>query len=151
MRPVVAGMLAGFAATVPMTAAMVWLHRRLPHHERYPLPPHQITQEVAEKAGIALALDEGETRGRALANHFAYGAAAGAIYGPLEAHISAPPLVKGACFGLLVWTGSYLGWLPAAEILTPATQHPPRRNALMIAAHIVWGGALGRLVERATE
>jgi len=47
-----------------------------------------------------------------------------------------------------VWSTSYLVLLPALRLLRPATKAPPRRNALMIAAHLVWGGALG-LVLRA--
>lgn len=43
----------------------------------------------------------------------------------------------------MVWSGSYLGLLPALNILPPATEHPPGRNALMIAAHVVWGSVLG--------
>ncbi len=54
-----------------------------------------------------------------------------------------PPALAGAGFGLAVWAGSYLGWLPAAGILRPATEHPPRRVALMIAAHLVWGASAG--------
>lgn len=41
--------------------------------------------------------------------------------------------------GAAIWAGSYFGWVPALGILTPASEHPRRRNALMIAAHIVWG------------
>jgi hypothetical protein len=33
-------------------------------------------------------------------------------------------------------------------ILRPATEHPARRNALMIGAHVVWGVALGLIVEQ---
>ena len=29
------------------------------------------------------------------------------------------------------------------RILTPATRHPPARNSLMLAAHVVWGGVTG--------
>jgi hypothetical protein len=50
-----------------------------------------------------------------------------------------------------VWAGSYLGWLPAAGILSPATEHPARRNALMIASHVVWGAAAGVIVERLSD
>ena len=39
-----------------------------------------------------------------------------------------------------------MGLLPAAGILKPATEHPARRNALMIASHLVWGAALGALL-----
>src|SRR5262249_36443677 len=52
-------------------------------------------------------------------------------------------VVKGTAYGLAVWAGSYLGLLPALGILSPATRHPPRRTALMIAAHVVFGSALG--------
>ena len=47
-------------------------------------------------------------------------------------------------YGLGVWAMSYLGWIPAVRILTPAHRHPLRRNLLMIAAHIVWGLTLSK-------
>ena len=43
-----------------------------------------------------------------------------------------------------MWLASYMGWIPAARILKPASGHPPRRNALMLAAHVVWGAATAR-------
>ncbi len=46
---------------------------------------------------------------------------------------------RGMLFGLLVWIVSYLGLLPGLRVLTPATEHPVRRSALMVAAHLVWG------------
>jgi hypothetical protein len=57
------------------------------------------------------------------------------------------PGLQGIACGLAVWTLSYLGWLPALGILRPATEHPPRRTALMIAAHAVCGLVLGVLAE----
>ena len=57
----------------------------------------------------------------------------------------------GVGFGVAVWAGSYLGWLPAAGIISPATEHPPRRNALMIAAHVVWGAAAGMMVNKLAD
>jgi uncharacterized membrane protein YagU involved in acid resistance len=47
-----------------------------------------------------------------------------------------------ALYGVLVWGVSYLGWIPGARILKPATQHRARRNVLMIACHLVWGATL---------
>jgi uncharacterized membrane protein YagU involved in acid resistance len=55
--------------------------------------------------------------------------------------------VKGSLAGLAVWTGSYLGWVPALGILPPATEHPWRRNVMMIVAHLVWGMTLGAFVK----
>jgi uncharacterized membrane protein YagU involved in acid resistance len=89
-------------------------------------------------------------KGLTVLSHFAYGATCGAIYGPLSGRLGGGGVIGGVAFGLAVWTGSYLGWLPAAGILTPATEHPGRRNALMIAAHVVWGAAAGVLVEQLT-
>lgn len=134
--------LAGLLATVPMTVAMTVLFRWLPARQQYPLPPVLITGEVASRAGLTPSpTGLGRT---ALAAHFAYGAATGALY-PLLVSNRWPPAVAGPGYGLCVWGASYLGWIPALRILTPATRHPARRNALMWAAHVVWGGALAGL------
>lgn len=146
---VLAGAAAGFAATTPMTIVMELLHDHLPTHERYPLPPGEIVADAERKAGVAP--PGGVHRALALAAHFGYGAAAGSLYGPLTAGLPAAPLVRGALFGLGVWGASYLGLLPALGVLRPATQHPARRSALMIAAHLVWGAALAATAERLTE
>ena len=58
------------------------------------------------------------------------------------------PLSGGIAFGLGLWAISYLGWIPEAGILRPATQHLPRRTALMVAAHVVWGSVFRLLVDR---
>jgi uncharacterized membrane protein YagU involved in acid resistance len=70
--------------------------------------------------------------------HFVYGGACGALVAALRAR---PSLAEGAAAGVAIWAGSYFGWIPAFGILRPASSHPPRRNALMIAAHMVWGAA----------
>jgi len=131
-----------------MTLAMEAMHRLLPQHERHPLPPRLITDQVAEKAGVKEQMDEEDRFWVSLASHFGYGTAAGAVYAPLSRAIPLPPALGGMAFGLGVWAGSYLGLLPALNILRPATEHPPRRTALMISAHLVWGAALGVLVDR---
>lgn len=131
---------AGLAATVPMTAAMVLLHRRLPSQQQYALPPGLIVGQLAPALS-------GKQKGDAtLAAHLAYGAAAGAVYAAMPK--SGRRALDGAAFGLLVWAGSYLGWLPVAGLMPPATSVPARRNALMLAAHLVWGVTLGLLSPR---
>ncbi len=50
----------------------------------------------------------------------------------------------GVSYGIGVWTLSYLGWIPAARILTPSHRHPLRRNLLMMAAHVIWGLTLAK-------
>jgi uncharacterized membrane protein YagU involved in acid resistance len=142
------GALAGCIATAPMTAAMEGMYRLLPRQEQYPLPPSEITAELTEQAGVRDDLNTDQHVGLTLVNHFAYGTAAGALYAPLAKYLPIPPAVKGIAFGLLVWTVSYLGWLPAMGIMRPATEHPQGRNVLMILAHVVWGLVTGVLTSR---
>lgn len=139
IQDVTKGALAGTIATGPMTVAMVAMHRALPPKERYPLPPSLITEEIEEKAHVIEHIDRDEHRKLTFANHFGYGALCGALFATF---VKRPTPAKGVAFGLGVWTTSYFVLLPALRLLRPPTKAPPRRNALMIAAHVVWGAAL---------
>src|SRR5215210_562467 len=148
MNRIILGALAGLAATAPMSLAMKLMHEHLPPEEKYPLPPRQVAEGLAEAAGVNEHLDEEEREAATWASHFAYGATCGAMYGTVSGErVDESPVLAGVGFGLAVWAGSYLGWLPAAGILSPATEHPARRNALMIAAHVVWGAGVGVALE----
>ncbi|RIK81051.1 MAG: DUF1440 domain-containing protein [Planctomycetota bacterium] len=138
------GAAAGLLATIPMTALMEATWEQLPPKEQYPLPPRQITGEVGRAVGVWQHLPEPAKEATTLLSHFSYGAAAGGLYEELVPR-QARNAWTGAAYGLGIWTASYLGLMPALGILRPATRHPPRRNALMIAAHLVWGGVLGSL------
>ena len=140
-----AGAAAGLAATVPMTAAMARLHRELPFHEKRPLPPRRITMRAAKAIGVKHHLDGPEKTGLTLAAHFGYGTAAGVLFGLLAPKRAGEAVPAGIGFGLLVWSASYLGLMPALGLHPPATRDTFRRNALMIAAHVVWGASLGAL------
>jgi len=138
---VVRGAVAGLAATGPMTAWMLSAHRALPGHERYALPPEQITSVMLRRSGFEVPpLGEAKHLAATSVAHLGYGAAAGGLYGGLAGRGGA---ATGVMYGLGVWAGSYLALLPSQKILRSATEHPWRRNALMIAAHVVWGAALG--------
>lgn len=138
----------GVVATGAMTVAMLALQQLLPKGEQYPLPPRRIVDILARWAGIRRDLDKTELNALTGVAHFGYGTAMGALYGPIGLALPLPGLASGVAWGLLVWAGSYLGLLPALGILTPATRHPAARNALMIAAHVVWGSSLGALATR---
>jgi uncharacterized membrane protein YagU involved in acid resistance len=148
MNKIVAGTLAGLTATAPMTAAMIAMHKALPTHERYPLPPRKVTMRFARKSGVKKYLDEPEKKAATLAAHFGYGAAMGGIFALLAPRAPGRPVPKGIAWGLIVWASSYLGLLPATGLHEPATRHPRQRNLLMILAHVIWGGSLGLLLSR---
>jgi uncharacterized membrane protein YagU involved in acid resistance len=139
------GALAGLIATVPMTVAMVVLQRLLPKRLRYPLPPEQVTlRMIADKGAIGHLGDPERTIATGIL-HFGIGTLGGASYSVAAKLIPVPSLARGIGFGLLVWLTGYMGWLPALGILRPATKHPAQRNALMIAAHVVWGSVTALL------
>ena len=125
----VIGGIAGFVATMAMTAAMRRLHERLPDKERYPLTPREIVDSAAAPPAEAAA-------DLTLAAHFLYGAGCGALIAAANPRIGS---FSGAAAGGAVWLTSYMGWIPAVGLLKPATEHPLRRNAVMLGAHFVWG------------
>ena len=138
------GAITGLVATIPMTLAMELMQRRLPIHERGRLPPRKIAMRVARRLGMQAHLDQRQRDAVTLVTHFGFGAAAGALYAPVAPRLnSLPPVLGGILFGLAVWLVSYMGWLPAVGLFGPATRDASRRTALMIAAHLVWGAAVG--------
>lgn len=142
--------VAGLAATAVMTVAMVGMKKALPRRYRYPLPPRLITWRALQRVGLLKHLKLKHEPKAVTASHFGYGAAAGALYAPV-AKLDLNPLVVGTLYGLAVWGGSYIGLLPALRILPPANWTPLHRNALMIAAHVVWGTSLATLSQKVGE
>jgi hypothetical protein len=126
---VFAGAVGGIVGTVAMTAAMRRLFAALPSEERYPMPPREITERTMP------AIDEAGTRDLTVLTHLGFGAVAGAVSTAVR------PLGPGggSLWGIIVWLGSYFGWVPLGGILKPASEHPVRRSALMIVVHLVWG------------
>lgn len=137
----VIGGIAGFVATMAMTSAMRRLHALLPARERYPLTPREIVDATIDPPA-KLAPD------LTLVAHFAYGAGCGALIAAADPRIGR---VAGAAAGGAVWLGSYMGWLPAFGILKPATEHPLRRDAVMLGAHLAWGFATAEAISELVD
>ncbi len=143
------GAAAGFMATVPMSVVMKAVQLLLPWWQHYALPPSRITKRVARRLGLEEYVDDRrEHLVLTLAAHFGYGSAAGSLYPLLTHKIPLPPLLKGMGYGLLVWLGGYMGWLPAMRILPSVIERPVGRNILNITAHLTWGGVVGILTNR---
>jgi uncharacterized membrane protein YagU involved in acid resistance len=143
MNRLLAGAAAGAAATVPMTIFWEAMHPRLPGEPPRPLPPREVAEALAVKAGVNRQLDERQIEHLALALHFGYGTLTGAIFGTVAPRGRARAVGAGALFGLGVWATSYLGWLPATGVRHSPRWDPPARTALVIASHLVWGAAAG--------
>ena len=142
--PFVAGSLAGLVATVPMTLFMFAVQNLLPQWQQYALPPERLTDTIASHIGIRKHMDKPQLLLASFVSHFGFGAAMGAIYGPLAKAIPLPSSLKGTIFGIVVWLAAYRGWLPVIGMSEAATRQPIERNMLMIAAHLVWGAGTGK-------
>jgi uncharacterized membrane protein YagU involved in acid resistance len=134
--------IAGLVSTTAMTIVMEQLFRRLPPDEQYPLPPEEIAT-VAEVNVLGRTLKSEQHMAWTLFSHFGYGMTLAGIYSWIAERLPFTPVFSGVLYGLLVWAGSYLGWLPAFHVLRPGTEFPPARRRLMIIAHVVWGAVLG--------
>ena len=147
MNDLMRGAIAGAVATLPMTATIELINRSLPRGRQHELPPRQITEEVAERADVRHRTGERALDAATMINHFGFGAAAGAAYGPVARSIGLAPVAAGVVYGLTVWAGAYAGVLPALGLQRRPEERPGSLNATMIVGHVVWGAALG-LVER---
>jgi hypothetical protein len=141
------GGLAGLLATAPMSVWMLLGQRVLSWRSQEALPPAKITHEVLRSVDVHDDLSPRQEAVLVAVNHFAYGSAMGAVYAPLSRSKSATSAIaEGAAFGLAVWTGSYYGWLPALGLYRSPRQDTAERTALMIGAHLIWGGTAGFIV-----
>jgi len=112
-------------------------------------PPTVVTARALRSAGIqrpaaAAALI-------APVSHLGFGAAGGVLYALVRRLVpGVPGSVLGVAFGLAVWAVSYRGWIPALGILPQPESDERGRPAVMVAAHVVYGLVLGRLVRAPT-
>lgn len=144
-RATVKGALAGTLATLPMTVFMLATQRFLPRGQRYELPPELLVKEMSKRAHIRLHWNKKLLMGATVVSHFGYGAAMGVLYSPIEKQKSLPRPLTGTLFGLWVWASNYLGLLPLLRMRASGPREPGQRNLMMIAAHVVWGSALGAI------
>ena len=139
MTKVERGIVAGLAATVPMTVTMGVLQTGTHPTDR------TAPSEVVHRAEKMINLDQeiGETAHETLTGvaHFAFGAAAGAHFG-----LAGPfthPVLAGFLYGASIYGASYIGVLPKLNLMpAPQTDRPQRQSATLV-SHLVWGVALG--------
>jgi uncharacterized membrane protein YagU involved in acid resistance len=142
LQEALVGAASGLFATVPMTVTMLVMQRFLPRLEQTTLEPRRVSDDMLQKMGLAHELTEEQRERISIAAHFGYGALAGMLYVPVERLLPFPRGLRGAVYGVLIWAGSYAGWLPAVRTLPPPRHRPKRRNQLMVVAHLVWGLSL---------
>lgn len=139
MQTLARGSLAGLAATAPMTLVIA-LGRAL-GLMRTP-PPVQITANAVESAGQSPDRQSPAFQAAWLTAHFGYGAGCGAIYALARPILPRSDTVAGVLFGGAVWTVSYMVMMPITRLYPTAADDSRSRQAVMIAAHMVFGATL---------
>ena len=134
------GALAGGLATISMTVLMLGARRA---GLMGAMPPERITARFLDRMRVRRRGDEQDAAAMFL--HFAFGAAAGGLFGLARRRLPLPPVLSGIAYGAGVWFVSYKGWVPALGIMPPPERDRPGRPQSMLAAHLVYGATLGLL------
>ena len=145
MQQFVRGGLAGLAATVPMTVVIA--AGRAAGLMGTP-PPVEIVENVAEQAGEDPDRDSPAFQASWIAAHLGYGAACGALYALMRPLLPRSDVAAGLLFGGAVWGVSYMGVMPALDLYPSAKDDSEPRQAVMVAAHAVFGMALASIDSR---
>lgn len=135
--------MAGVVATAAMSVVMLAAKRVGLTGQ---LPPERIGDEVLETLTDQPSKQSRESAASLL--HFAFGAAAGAVLGALvgRRRSGMVTMAIGVAYASAVWAVSYLGWVPALNLMPPATRDRPGRAWVMLAAHWVYGAVAAAVI-----
>jgi putative membrane protein len=138
------GTTAGTIATAAMSALM-WGAQRAGLLGK--APPQKISERVLWRTLRAWPRRR-HRQALSLANHLAFGAAAGALFplGTRRLSSRAARVAAGSVYGLMVWAVMYQRVLPALRLMPEPRRDRLGRPATMIAAHLVYGAVLGAIV-----
>ena len=141
LRSVTTGIGAGIGATLMMSLLMVAADRfgLMGQH-----PPSKISDRILDAVSPFHSSEETDAVGTVI--HFGLGAMLGAVFATFRRLIPAFRIPgAGVVYALAVWASSYAGLLPALGVMPPPDRDRPGRQPAMIAAHVVFGLALGVL------
>ena len=142
IRSLLVGSLAGIASTAVMSVPIV-IGDRVGLIDR--MPPEVVHDQVIERATEETDVAPPANAAVWTVSHLAYGAVCGALYEAIPGSLRPDRLVTGVLYGLIVWAVGYLGYLPALHLYPSVKRDSGTRSAIMIGAHILFGGTLAGL------
>jgi putative membrane protein len=139
------GAVAGVAGTAAMTIPML-LATRLGVLAQP--PPKEIARRAAGRTGARRHLTHQEFKVAWLLSHFAYGAAAGSVFGLIGPRVPLNCLLVGAIYGTLLWAAGYLGLMPALGLYPLPRSVSPPVVAVILPDHWIYGVVVAEVIER---
>jgi len=79
-----------------------------------------------------------------------YGTTSGVLYAAIRPR-GGSAAFDGSLLGLGVWAAGYLGWLPAADLMPPITEHEPKQIIVPIVQHVLFGVAVAGIYDAMTR
>jgi hypothetical protein len=158
-RAAVVGLARGFAGGIVATAAMsAFMFGAQKVGLLGQMPPQKISDRFLGALGLRGKTPEPARKALAVCTHFAFGGISGALFGLANevrrtrirrtsgviSHRA--PLVAGIAFGSAIWAVSYMGWVPALQIMPAPQSDRPGRPTSMVLAHWIFGAVLAKVV-----
>lgn len=149
LMAVIDGGISGFIATLVMSVEMIGARRMGLMGVQ---PPERLSEDLLHAVGIHHNKEITQDLLAAVL-HLGFGSSMGALFGVLHRRF---PLRKraplqGMVFGTALWAISYKGWIPALGVLPPPEHDRPDRPLVMVLAHWIYGGTLGKAITVAAD
>lgn len=145
LRDLLAGGRAGLVATGAMSLLMLAAQRAGLTGR---LPPRKVADWAAAQMPPSDRPRGADRQALAGMSHFFFGASAGALYGLATSGLRRiwVSAALGVLYATAVYLVSYLGWLPALNIMPSASDDRPTRVATMLTGHWLYGAVLGAVL-----
>jgi hypothetical protein len=129
------GAVAGLGATGVMQGLLTASAKLLPESK----PPMKADpgKFMAEKAHVPEQLQKAAAKSLQMG----YGMTSGMLYAAVRPR-GGSILIDGTLLGVAVWAAGYLGWLPAADLMPPVTEHTAQQVTVPIVNHALFGIAV---------
>ena len=139
------GAVAGLGATGVMQGLLTASAKLLP--DSTPPMKGDPGKFMVEKAKSVLPEDtrqrvpEAVDKAAAKSLQMGYGMTSGMLYAACRPR-GGSILIDGTILGVAVWAAGYLGWLPAADLMPPVTEHSAQQITVPIVNHALFGIAV---------
>jgi hypothetical protein len=154
LAAIVGGLLAGAVGTVSMDTVRYLKYRRGGGQDgplAWEFGPVDSWEQAPDPGQVTKRLIEGFTQREipdrwawltSTLTHWAYGSAAGALYGVLAGSMRRPHALYGLPFGATVWVSGYVV-LPEAGLYKPIWDYDAKTLASDLSAHLAYGAGTG--------